>query len=472
MCAIVGLVAQSNVSTTLYNALLTMQHRGQDAAGIATYHHEHLYLRKANGLVHEVIRDDHIVQLPGSIGIGHVRYSTAGSNGDADGQPFYVNSPYGISLVHNGHLTNAAQLAHQLRHTYLRHLHTHSDSEVLLNVLAHELQKIATVKLTFDLIVQAVQSVYRLLKGAYSVIAMINGHGLLAFRDPYGIRPLVYGKRVTGSVTDYMIVSESVALDIAGFDKVADIAPGEVCFIDQQQHLSRRQCYTRQPPHLCLFECIYLARPDSVMDGIPIDQARSAIGSALARRIIATHSAHDIDIVVPIPDTSRIVALAVAQQLDVPLCEGFVKNHYVGRTFIMPDQVMREQRVRMKLNPIKAQLQGKNVLLVDDSIVRGTTARNIVRLTRAAGVRKVYFASAAPPVRYPNRYGINLPSDDELIAAHHDIQQVSALIGTDYLIYPQLQEVQDAINSVVLAPQNTIERFEDSMFTGRYITEE
>lgn len=470
MCGIVGVIAQSPVNQDLYDALTIIQHRGQDAAGMMTSFENRVFLRKSNGLVRDAIQKRHMLRLRGNMGLGHVRYPTAGSESATESQPFYVNSPYGLSLVHNGNLVNDVKLADELHNTDLRHLNTSSDSEVLLNVLAFELSKVGGKKLTTEALFEALKALYSRLVGAYSVIVMINGYGLLAFRDPYGIRPLVYGVRETEHGKDYMVVSESIALDALGYERIADLKPGEAIYIDTNQQVHHFQCVDNSKHVPCIFEYIYLARPDSILDNISVYQARLAMGKKLAERIIKEGLNNNIDVVIPIPDTSRTAAIAVAEKLGVTYCEGFVKNRYIGRTFIMPGQEMRRSKVRMKLNVIKEEFQGKNVLLIDDSIVRGTTSKEIIQMARDAGANKVYFASAAPKVCFPNVYGIDMPTAKELVAYGHNTQEVAQLIGADWLVYQDLQDVYDAINSAAKSDEDKINRFEDSMFTGNYIT--
>ncbi len=470
MCGIIGTIATSRVNQDIYDALTIIQHRGQDASGIMTSDDERVYLRKSNGLVRDAIREQHMLRLKGNLGIGHVRYPTAGSQSAAESQPFYVNSPYGIGLVHNGNLINVENLARDLRHNDLRHLNTTSDSEVLLNIFAYELQRVGSAKLLKDELFTAVSRVYERIQGAFSVIVMIHGYGLLAFRDAHGIRPLVYGKRETELGTDYMVASETIALDALGYKLLGDVAPGEAIFIDLKGHLHRKQCVEDAQLSPCIFEFIYLARPDSVIDKIPVYQARLAMGEKLADKILKDWPDHDIDVVMPIPDTSRTAALPLAQKIGVKYIEGFVKNRYIGRTFIMPGQEIRRSSVRLKLNAIKQEFKNKNVLLVDDSIVRGTTSKEIIQMARDAGAKKVYFASAAPEVRYPNVYGIDTPSTDELIAGNRNAKEIAEFIGADHLIYQDLQDVIDAINSAAKTDKNKIVQFEDSIFTGKYIT--
>lgn len=470
MCGIVGILANEPVNQDIYDALTIIQHRGQDAAGIMTSDDRRVYLRKANGLVRDAIREQHMHRLKGNMGVGHVRYPTAGSESSSESQPFYVNSPYGLSIVHNGNLINTEALTKDLLNSDLRHLNTQSDSEVLLNVLAYELQRVGSQKLLLDELFIAVTKLYGRVKGAFAAIAMISGYGLLAFRDPNGIRPLCYGKRETEKGPEYMIASETIALDALGFERMGDVKPGEAIFIDQAGEVHHKQCVQKAAHNPCIFEWIYLARPDSVIDNISVYQARLAMGEKLAEKILTLHPKHDIDVVIPIPDTSRTTALTVAAALNVAYCEGFVKNRYIGRTFIMPAQKQRRRSVRLKLSAIREQFQSKNVLLVDDSIVRGTTSKEIIQMARDMGAKKVYFASAAPEVRYPNVYGIDMPVADELIAHNRNAEEVAQLIGADWLVYQNLEDVYAAINSAAKNPSDKIERFEDSIFTGEYIT--
>lgn len=466
MCGIVGIVSTSNVNQTLYDALTVLQHRGQDAAGIVTFQDERFYLRKDNGLVRDVFRTRHMRRLVGNVGIGHVRYPTAGSSSSAEAQPFYVNSPYGITLAHNGNLTNADDLSRDLFRTDLRHINTNSDSEVLLNVFAHELQKLGKLDPTKDEIFAAVRAVHQRCRGAYAVIAMITGYGIVGFRDPKGIRPVCYGVRKTDTGEEYMIASESVALSAAGFSLVRDIAPGEAVYIETDGTLYTEQC--AKEPHLipCIFEHVYFARPDSIIDKVSVYKARLRMGETLADKILRERPDHDIDVVMPIPDTSRTSAMQMAHRLGVKFREGFIKNRYIGRTFIMPGQKLRKKSVRQKLNPIDLEFKGKNVMLVDDSIVRGTTCKEIVQMARDAGARKVYFASAAPPVRYPNVYGIDMPAASELIAHDRTIEEIQTLIGADWLLYQDLEDLITCVSDV----NPDIERWECSVFDGDYVT--
>jgi amidophosphoribosyltransferase len=464
MCGIVGIVGKSQVSTELFEALGLLQHRGQDAAGIATQDGGRIVSKKSTGLVRDVFSPLDLATALGTMGIGHVRYPTAGCHAADEAQPLYVNSPYGIALAHNGNLTNAARLKKELFEVDRRHINTESDSEVLLNVFAHELQKSSRPHLTAQGIYKAVHGVHHRCRGGYAVVAMINGHGLVGFRDPNGIRPLVLGERLTPSGTEYMIASESCALDVLGFTHVRDIGAGEAVFIDIQGHMQQRRCW--EPVRLtpCLFEYVYLARPDSIIDGTSVYQARRRMGRKLASQIMRRWPAHDIDVVIPVPDTSLTSAFELAAELGIAYREAFVKNRYISRTFIMPDQSQRELSVRRKLNPIGEEFNGRNVLLVDDSIVRGTTSKQIIHLAREAGARKVYFASAAPPVRFPNFYGIDMPCAEELIAHAHTEAEIAQLIGADRLFY---QDLDDLIASA--AEANTrVQGFETSIFDGIY----
>jgi amidophosphoribosyltransferase len=466
MCGIVGIVGRSIVNQTLYDALTVLQHRGQDAAGIVTCDQDKLYLRKDNGMVRDVFRSRHMRRLMGNMGIGHVRYPTAGSSSSAEAQPFYVNSPYGITLAHNGNLTNAAQIGEDLYKTDLRHINTNSDSEVLLNIFAHELQRLGKLVPTEEDIFAAVSAVHDRCKGAYAVVAMITGYGIVGFRDPHGIRPICFGERETPDGMEYMIASESVALQAMGFQLVRDIAPGEAVYINMEGQLSTRQCAANPVYRPCIFEHVYLARPDSIMDGISVYKSRLRMGERLADKIKRVWPDHDIDVVIPIPDTSRTSALQLAYNLGVKFREGFIKNRYIGRTFIMPGQNERQKSVRQKLNAIGLEFQGKNVLLVDDSIVRGTTCNQIIEMARDAGARKVYFASAAPPVCYPNVYGIDMPAAKELIAHGRSVKEIQKLIGADWLVYQDLDDLVSACKE----GNPDIEEFDCSVFNGEYVT--
>lgn len=466
MCGIVGIVAKSNVNFMLYDALTVLQHRGQDAAGMVTCNEGRMHLRKDNGSVRDVFRSRHMNRLAGNVGIGHVRYPTAGSSSSAEAQPFYVNSPYGITLAHNGNLTNTDELKNDLFQEDLRHINTNSDSEVLLNVFAHELQSLNKLSPDPVDIFAAVSAVHRRCRGAYAVVTMITGYGLVGFRDPYGIRPAVYGKRETPEGTEYMIASESVALSSLGFSLIRDIEPGEAVYIDQKGQLHTKQCAEAPVLSPCIFEYVYLARPDSIMDNVSVYRARLRMGEKLADKIKRVWPDHDIDVVIPIPDTSRTSALQMANHLGVKYREGFIKNRYIGRTFIMPGQNQRRKSVRQKLNPIDLEFQGKNVLLVDDSIVRGTTCNQIIKMARESGAKKVYFASAAPPVRFPNVYGIDMPARHELIAHGKSVEEVRKEIGADWLVY---QDLDDLLASAQEG-NPAIKQFDCSVFTGEYIT--
>jgi amidophosphoribosyltransferase len=466
MCGVVGIVSHSPVNQPIYDALTVLQHRGQDAAGIVTWGEDGLRKRKGNGLVRDVFRHRHMMRLTGKVGIGHVRYPTAGGSRAAEAQPFYVNSPYGICLAHNGNLTNHDELSGLLIKEDLRHLSTGSDSEVLLNVFAHELQTRANGRPTPEQVFDAVDAVHRRCKGGYAVVAMIVGFGVVAFRDPHGIRPLVLGKRESDTGKDYMVASESVALDVLQFKRMRDLRPGEAVYIENEGELHSRDYDgdTRHTP--CIFEFVYFARPDSILDNLSVYKARLRMGEQLAGKIVRDFPDHDIDVVIPIPDTSRTSAVQVAHHLGVKYREGFIKNRYVGRTFIMPGQAERTKSVRQKLNAISLEFNKKNVLLVDDSIVRGTTSRQIIKLAREAGARKVYFASAAPPVRYPNVYGIDMPAANELIANGRDVEEIQELIGADRLIY---QDLHGLIRSV-RHDNSDITEFDASCFSGEYVT--
>jgi amidophosphoribosyltransferase len=468
MCGILGIVARSPVNQLLYDGLLLLQHRGQDAAGIVTSQRKTFHMQKGNGQVRDVFRTRNMRSLPGNMGIAHCRYPTAGSaSNSAEAQPLYVNSPFGLVLGHNGNLTNSDELKEEMFRQDLRHINTSSDSEVLLNVLAHELEK-GSVKLRLDpqTIFAAVANVHRRCKGAYSVTAMIAGYGLLAFRDPYGIRPAVIGINETEAGPEYMVASESVAIDALGFRVLRDIAPGEAVFIDEDGNFFSQQCAPKPTLNPCIFEFVYLARPDSLIDGVSVYETRLNMGEKLAEKIRRQHRDLKVDVVIPIPDSSRPSALQLAQGLGVPYREGFVKNRYIGRTFIMPGQAIRSRSVRQKLNAIGMEFKGKNVMLVDDSIVRGTTSQEIVQMAREAGARKVYFASAAPPVRFPNVYGIDMPSRSELIAAHRTEEEVAREIGADALIYQDLDALKECVRK--LNPKLT--SFETSCFDGHYVT--
>jgi amidophosphoribosyltransferase len=466
MCGLIGIVGRAPVNQAIYDALTVLQHRGQDAAGIMTFSDGNFHQRKSVGLVRDVFRQEHMQRLRGDMGIGHVRYPTAGSEGPAMAQPFYVNSPYGIGLGHNGNLTNSDALRAELYQTDLRHLNTDSDSELLLNVFAHELQKQGKLKPTEEDVFTAVQGVHRRCRGGYAAVAMIADYGLVGFRDCHGIRPLVIGVRTTAQGDEYMLASESVALDVLGFTMLRDVQAGEAVYITVDGELHLRQCADDCALRPCIFEHVYFSRPDSLMDGISVYKTRMRQGEYLAKKILALRPDHDIDVVIPIPDTSRIAAQSMAQVLNIKFREGLMKNRYIGRTFIMPGQSQRKKSVRQKLNAIGLEFNGKNVLLVDDSIVRGTTCRQIVEMAREAGAKNVYFASAAPPVRYPNVYGIDMPSASELVAHGREEEEICRLIGADWLVY---QDLDDLIASSREGNPG-IEQFECSVFDGRYVT--
>ncbi|MDG1250249.1 MAG: amidophosphoribosyltransferase [Gammaproteobacteria bacterium] len=467
MCGIIGIVGNGQlVNQELYDGLTVLQHRGQDAAGIMTYAEGRLFQRKGNGLVRDVFQERHMRVLQGDMGIAHVRYPTAGTSSEAEAQPFYVNSPYGICLSHNGNLTNAAELKKELFIDDRRHINTRSDSEILLNVLAHELSEVDHLKLSAKDVFAAVRGVHKRCRGAYGVVTMICGVGMLAFRDPNGIRPLVYGVKEGENGRQYMIASESVALDVLGYELVRDVKPGEVIFIDKDNKLHSQECSETAVLTPCLFEFVYFARPDSIIENVYVQKARMRMGNRLAKKVQREWADHDIDVVIPIPDTSRTAALEMAQVLDCNYREGFIKNRYIGRTFIMPGQKQRSKSVRQKLNPINLEYKNKNVMLVDDSIVRGTTSREIVQMARDAGAKKVYFASASPPVRYPNVYGIDMPAAAELIAHGRNLEQIRDEIGADRLFY---QDLEDLVWSVGDGNKE-ISQFETSVFTGEYVT--
>ena len=466
MCGVIGILAQGPVNQMIYEGLTVLQHRGQDAAGILTSDGRRVYLRKDNGLVRDVFHTRHMIGLEGCLGIGHVRYPTAGCESPAEAQPFYVNSPHGLALAHNGNLTNAAELKEELFREDLRHINTDSDSEILLNVLAHELHAVGGLRLSPEDIFRAVGAVHRRCRGAYAVVAMIVGFGILAFRDPYGIRPIVYGRRETDKGPEHMIASESVALDVLGFEFEGDIEPGEAVFIDLQGQVHRRQCAERPQHAPCIFEFVYMARPDSMIDGIAVHKTRLRMGEKLAHKIQRDWPGRRLDVVIPIPDTSRTAGLQMSYELGVKYREGFIKNRYIGRTFIMPGQAQRKKSVRQKLNAIDLEFKGKDVLLVDDSIVRGTTSKQIIQMAREAGARKVYFASAAPPVRFPNVYGIDMPVAGELIATGRSDEQIAEAIGADGLIYQDLEDLLEAAHE----GNPAITRFDASCFDGNYVT--
>ena len=468
MCGIVGLVSNADVNQQLYDALTVLQHRGQDAAGMTTSDGQKLQLRKGNGLVRDVFQQHHMQRLVGNVGIGHVRYPTAGSSSPAEAQPMYVNSPYGITLAHNGNLTNSERLQADLFREDMRHVNTSSDSEVLLNVFAHELQVQGAHKPQPDHVFNALRGVHRRCRGAYAAVAMIVGVGMVGFRDPLGIRPLVFGRRERDDGFDYMLASESVALDILGFDKIRDVAPGEGIFITGDGELHTQICAETTCLTPCIFEYVYLARPDSILDEVSVYKSRLRMGEHLATRIMERFPAndHDIDVVVPIPDTGRTAALPLSHKLNVKYREGFIKNRYIGRTFIMPGQSERKKSVRQKFNVIELEFKGKNVLLVDDSIVRGTTIQQIIQMARDAGAKNVYLASAAPPVRFPNVYGIDMPTPEEFVANGRSAEEIGQAIGADWLVYQRLEDLIDSAHE----GNPAIDAFECSVFDGNYVT--
>ncbi|PJG82722.1 amidophosphoribosyltransferase [Caviibacterium pharyngocola] len=467
MCGIVGIVSQSPVNQSIYDALTLLQHRGQDAAGIVTVDDENRFrLRKANGLVSDVFQQVHMLRLQGNAGIGHVRYPTAGSSSVSEAQPFYVNSPYGLTLVHNGNLTNSDELKEKLFNRARRHVNTNSDSEVLLNILAYHLDQTHTQHLSPQDIFGAIKQTHADIRGAYACVAMIIGHGMVAFRDPHGIRPLVLGKREDNGKTEYMFASESIALDVVGFELVRNIQPGEAVYVTFDGEIYAEQCAVNPQLTPCIFEYVYFARPDSYIDGVSVYAARVHMGERLGEKIAREWADLDIDVVIPVPETSNDIALRIAHTLGKPYRQGFVKNRYVGRTFIMPGQTQRVSAVRRKLNTISSEFKGKNVLLVDDSIVRGTTSEQIVDMARAAGANKIYFASAAPEIRYPNVYGIDMPTKHELIAYGRNVDEIARLIGVDKLIFQDLQALTESVQQ----ENPAIKAFDCSVFTGEYVT--
>lgn len=468
MCGIVGIVGKTPVGQALYDGLTVLQHRGQDAAGIVTIHDNTFRMRKGNGLVKDVFHTRHMLRLQGNIGIGHIRYPTAGTSSSSEAQPFYANSPFGISLAHNGNLTNAEELKFWLNTEARRHVNTTSDSELLLNILGHELQNSEQHTLDPRDIFTAVSNVHKRVRGAYATVALIVGYGMLAFRDPNGIRPLVFGKRETQTGVEYMVASESVALDANEFEFVRDVAPGEAIFFTESGQIHSQQCAENPSFHPCIFEYVYFARPDSSIDKISVYGSRVDMGKKLGDKIAKEWDDIDIDVVIPIPETSCDTALEIARHLNIPYRQGFVKNRYIGRTFIMPGQELRKKSVRRKLNAIGAEFVGKNVLLVDDSIVRGTTSGQIIEMARAAGAKKVYFASAAPEIRFPNVYGIDMPSANELIAHGRELDDICQLIGADKLIFQTLEDLVAAVSTA----NPDITEFETSVFNGEYVTKD
>ncbi|WP_432453457.1 MULTISPECIES: amidophosphoribosyltransferase [unclassified Agarivorans] len=469
MCGIVGIVGASPVNQAIYDALTVLQHRGQDAAGIVTITEGMFKQRKANGLVRDVFEVKHMQRLRGNLGIGHVRYPTAGSSSAAEAQPFYVNSPFGLALAHNGNLTNAKELREEMAQSARRHINTTSDSEVLLNVLAHELDNIVQDELCEKQVFRAISAVHKKVRGAYAVAALIIGQGMVAFRDPHGIRPLVLGQKVSdvdANKMEYMVASESVALDAVGFEFVRSVAPGEALYVTEAGQLYTQQCAENPSYNPCIFEYVYFARPDSTIDKISVYGARVNMGTKLGEKISREWDDLDIDVVIPIPETSCDTALQIAMHLNLPYRQGFVKNRYIGRTFIMPGQVQRRKSVRRKLNAIDVEFKGKNVLLVDDSIVRGTTSEQIIEMAREAGANKVYFASASPEIRFPNVYGIDMPSANELVAHGREVDEICQLIGADGLIFQDLDDLIEACRQ----SNPEIHNFETSVFNGKYVT--
>jgi amidophosphoribosyltransferase len=467
MCGIVGVVSHGPVNQLIYDALLLLQHRGQDAAGIATNHGNKFSMYKANGLVRDVFRTRNMRSLPGNTGVGQVRYPTAGSSNEEEAQPFYVNAPFGITLAHNGNLTNWEQLKIEMFKNDRRHINTASDSEVLLNVLAHEIQQATTgYSLDPSALFKAVSILHKRVRGSYAVVANIAEYGLLAFRDPYGIRPLCIGFNDTEDGPEYMLASESVALEGLGFRFLRDVMPGEAIFIDLDGNLYNQQCAENAQLSPCAFEFVYLARPDSVIDGASVYATRLKMGEYLADKIKSQLSSGEIDVVMPIPDSSRPAAMELALRLNIQYREGFIKNRYIGRTFLMPGQAIRRKSVRQKLNAIGSEFKGKNVLLVDDSIVRGTTSREIVQMARESGARNVIFASAAPPVKFPNVYGIDMPTRKELIAYGRSEEEVCREITADALVYQDVDALKRSISDA--NPQ--LKTFEASCFDGIYVT--
>ena len=466
MCGLVGIIANHPVNQEIYDALTVLQHRGQDSSGIMTDDNGVLCLRKSNGLVSDVFSQEDMATLRGNIGIGHVRYPTAGSLSSTEAQPFYVNTPFGISLAHNGNLVNTNELRDHLTKVDKRHLNTESDTEALLNLFAHELQIQDIDEVTPQSIFDATEKVFNRCSGGYAVVAMILNHGLVAFRDPNAIRPLVIGVRESNQGKEYMVASESVALDVVGFSLLRDVLPGEAIFIDSEGKFYSKQCVEPKSYTPCIFEFVYFARPDSIIDGMSVYKSRLKMGEFLAQSIIEKGLHHEVDVVIPIPDTSRTSALQVAHHLGVKYREGFIKNRYIGRTFIMPGQEKRKKSVRQKLNPIELELKDKNVLLIDDSIVRGTTSKRIIEMTRSTGAKKVFFASAAPPVKYPNVYGIDMPASSELIASGKSEKELAAFIGADWLIYQTLDDLIEAVKF----DETDVQGFDTSCFSGEYVT--
>lgn len=466
MCGIIGILDDTFVNQSLFDGLTVLQHRGQDSAGITTCYENNLCQKKSKGLVNDIFNVNDMLELKGNIGIGHVRYPTAGSHGNDEAQPFYVNSPYGIALAHNGNLDNAEQLRKELLINDKRHIHTQSDTEVLLNIFAHELLSVDSSSFKISDVFSAINGVHKRCSGAYAVVALIAGYGLVAFRDIHGIRPLILGRKKNTKGYSYIVSSESVALDLLGYETVKDLSPGESVFIDINGKLHSSIYSNNLDLTPCIFEYVYFSRPDSIIDGVNVQEARMRMGKQLANKILREWADNDIDVIIPIPDTSRTAALEMAIRLNKNYREGLIKNRYIGRTFIMQGQAVRKKSVRYKLNPLVSEFKGKNVLLVDDSIVRGTTSREIVQMARDSGAKKVYFASASPPIRYPNIYGIDMPSKNDLIANGKNTEQVCKEIGADKLIY---QDLEDLVYAVQAGNQN-IKKFETSVFTGEYVT--
>ena len=464
MCGIIGIVSTGPVAASLYDALQVLQHRGQDAAGIATADRHRLHVHKGNGLVKDVFLEPQMRLLAGRVGIGHCRYPTAGSQASDEAQPFYVNSPYGIALGHNGNLINTDELRQQVFEQDKRNINTESDSEVLLNVFAHELAEQRS--LSPEAVFNAVAGVHRRCRGGYAAVSVVLGLGLVAWRDPHGVRPLVLGRRARPEGMEYAVASESAAFDLLGFELLRDVAPGEAVVVTADGELHTRVCATAAEHAPCIFEYVYFARPDSMIEQISVHKARMRMGVSLAEKILRLRPDHDIDVVIPIPDTSRTSAMELANVLEVKYREGFIKNRYIGRTFIMPGQSERVRSVRRKLNAIDLEFRNRVVLLVDDSIVRGTTSRQIIQMAREAGARKVYFASAAPPVRYPNVYGIDMPAASELIAHGRSEQEVQELLGCDWLVYQDLADLEAAVRG----KNESLARFDTSCFSGEYVT--
>ena len=467
MCGIIGIVDNNSVNQSLFDGLTVLQHRGQDSAGIATCHKNNLFQKKAKGLVNDIFDTKDMLELQGNLGIGHVRYPTAGSHSIDEAQPFYVNSPYGIALAHNGNLDNSELLRDELLVNDRRHIHTQSDTEVLLNIFANELLNVESSSFKVPDLFNAINGVHKRCSGAYAVVALIAGYGLVAFRDIHGIRPLILGRKKNSSGYSYIVSSESVALDLLGYETVRDLEPGESIFIDIKGKMHNSIYAQNLDLNPCIFEYVYFSRPDSIIDGINVQEARMRMGKQLANKILREWADNDIDVIIPIPDTSRTAALEIAIRLNKNYREGLIKNRYIGRTFIMQGQAVRKKSVRHKLNPLVSEFKGKNVLLVDDSIVRGTTSKEIVQMARDSGAKKVYFASASPPIRFPNIYGIDMPSKNDLIANGRNTQEICDEIGADKLIY---QSLNDLVYAVQAGNQN-IKKFETSVFTGEYLTD-